>query len=343
MDRRTYRMAPELRRSAIDAMIGFALLAIATYWVCNLLERGPLGTVISCAVFAAISMAMIFPLRWSTCADESGVSRRQLLRWDLWTWSDFSSGRIEKSGFTLIDPQRSWWHKCIVLDFVADGERKELVDLINKHYEMPMPPPMAEMLEIKWGFRHRLELLWHGIRFHTRGGTFCYGWKDVRRLRITRLDSLRRDFVRLTLSFSDQEIDLGRHKGAPIWRGASAEELNEFLVAHVPSDRVNVDIEGEFPLRREDVQKEIDQFRTSVRGLRYCMAGCGVLFLGLLIAVVVDEGVMRALRIAIMIGLTVPIYWLLEREFKKRIAEREAVLLGFPEHETNTEPTGKKA
>src|ERR1022692_3820766 len=84
---RLYRIAPELRRSAFYAMVGFALLAVLAYWLGRaLLDREPWPIAVCCSIFAAISLAMIVPLRWAVYVDGSGVARRWLVGWDLWSW-----------------------------------------------------------------------------------------------------------------------------------------------------------------------------------------------------------------------------------------------------------------
>jgi hypothetical protein len=94
---RIYRMAPELRRSAIYAMVGFALLAVVGYVIHGVvLERDLIGVVVGNGIFIAVSLARIVPLRWALRVDGSGIARRWLFRWDQWSWDDFASGRIEK-------------------------------------------------------------------------------------------------------------------------------------------------------------------------------------------------------------------------------------------------------
>jgi hypothetical protein len=127
---------------------------------------------------------------------------------------------------------------------------------INEHYRLPDPPVLPDSLSIRFGFRRRLELLHGNIRVTIAGKTRDFGWQEVQRVRITRYDPKRRDWVRVILSLPGQEIELGG-EGRTVDGIITKEEVNEFLLQHVPVDCIDEDILNECPNRTEDVQREL--------------------------------------------------------------------------------------
>jgi hypothetical protein len=324
MQPRIYHMAPELRRSAIYAMVGFAVLAGATYRIGrSILERDFWPTFLICTVFAAISVAMIFPLRWALRMDDQGVAQRLLFGWDQWHWSDFSSGRIGKKHFTFFDPQRPAWTHTFTIELLSDFDRAELLNVINERYRLPAPPMLPERLEIRYGFRSRLEIQRNGIRLRVHDETRSYGWQEVQRVRIVRIDPLRRDFGRLVLCLPGHEIELGPGK-EHAWSGATYDEVSEFVVSHMPAERVDVDIAGDSPRRAEDVQKELKKLRTAGHQMNYCVLTSGVAYAGLMIWMAVEGGVLKALVMsAFALVLIGPLYWSTRRLYTQKCMQLE--------------------
>ena len=325
MQPRIYRMAPELRRSAIYGMIGCTLLAVAAFWIGYvLLERDLSGLVVCCTLLAILAAAMILPVRWALHVDDFGVARRWLIGWGRWSWSDFASGRVAKvRTITFINPQRSGWLQTLNIEFVADAERRELIQLINRHYRLPDPPTVPESIQIGFGFRRKVDLLPHEVRYTVRGESRSYVWRDVERLRITRVDPLRRDFVYLSLSLPGHEIELGR-QGGHGWSGGTAEELNEFLSRHVPAGRIDVDIVGERPHRAEDVQKELSRRQSMDHQMRICLGICGLLLAGALIWMAVESGLLKPVLMgSLYLVWFGPVYWFLRRRVRERTTELE--------------------
>jgi len=107
------RIMPELRRSAYYVLAAGVPLALVAYWVAA--DIGKMGFVF------LLCMTMIVPIRWALRIDNQGIARRLLFRWDVWTWADFSSGRIEKRHpHTLVDPERPWWRRKLSLEYMAE-------------------------------------------------------------------------------------------------------------------------------------------------------------------------------------------------------------------------------
>lgn len=328
MQARIFRMAPEYRRCGIYVVVGFAMMAGVLYWLGGYLENHSAYTLMVCSFYGVISIFGLVPLHWAIRVDDCGIARRTLIGWDLWSWSDFASGRITKRpGFVLVDPARPYWLQELNLDYVA--EPKELMRLVNQHYRMPDPPALPETLKIAYAFRRRLELHHDQIRLTISGVTHYYEWICVAALRITRLDPLRRDFVRVMLSLPGEEIEL-RHRE---YENPSDAELTEFLTAHVPSDRVEINIEGDSAPRKEDVSRLLDEEKAEMRSLRICLGSCAVLGTSTLIWAGIEEGVKPWWLTVVFAIIMIPGYFLIRREHRKRVARYEATLAALPNQE----------
>lgn len=328
MPLRFYRLAPEYRRSAIYAMVGLLVLAVATYWLGHIfLERDIEGTIVVCTVWCVAAMAMAIPLHWALRIDEVGVACRRWNGWDLWTWSDFASGRIEKKHpIKLVDPEKPWARSTLNLGYLAEADQEEVLHRINEHYRLPPPPPVSEKLSINFGFRRNLDMDAGELRLRIRGTVHFFSWKQVRRLSIVRVDPKRRDFAQLSLFLPDEIIELKRHDDSPMWRGASAEELNEFLLAHVPPDRVDQSKAAERPARLEDIQRQVEEWSSRVRGAQICMAIGVLAFAAIIVWSAFDVGVGKAAAMAASYLLAVPVFWGLYWSIRKELARKVAWL-----------------
>jgi hypothetical protein len=340
---RLYRMAPELRRSAVYVLVALPLLAPVAFWVALFAQqRSILEATLICSFLVALGMGMFLPLRWAVRVDDQGVARRWLIRWDLWSWDDFASGRIEKRHpFTFVDPLRPWWRRRLRLDYLDGVERMEVSDLINGRYRLPPSPPRRECLQIPYGFRRSVRLDWRGVHLLTRGTPHEYLWSDVRRVHIVRMDPLRRDFTVLELFLPDHEIELKLlpQQGTtnPSWRGATAEEINDFLLALIPPDRVDIDIHGARPRKAIDVERFIAQAQQNDRCLRVCLG----VSLSLLIVVVIWmalHNVLQSLAMLALCAIFCPVVWFVHRESQGRIRKWETWLAELHAAEANELP-----
>ena len=179
-------------------------------------------------------MTAIVPLRWSLRIDDQGIGRRFLFRWDVWSWADISSGRIEKRHpYTLVDPKCPWWRRKLSLEYMTRADISHTMEVINTYYQLPTAPQVPDILEIKYGaFRRRLARF-DSKGVHLQGGRDMrqYLWSEVRRVHVTRMDPLRHDFKSLELVLPDREIELklvstqyGTH---PSWSGATGEAVDK--------------------------------------------------------------------------------------------------------------------
>ncbi len=272
-EHRVFRIAPELRRSLYYAIAGAIALSSVAWWVESTVKIHE-GVHVVSVVFALVGVLAIYPLSWRLEVDGDGLVRHRLGVRDHWRWDDFASGRVEKHyQFVLLDPGRPWWCRNLVLDYLRDTDRQQVLALLNPRYRLPTAPPLPESLTIKFRLR-TATFARHEIQVVERCHPTDYRWADVRHLHIARMDAVRRDFAELDLVLPDREIGLGQ------WRGASAEETNDFLLSHVSSARISVDVVGERPHCLLDVERAINRTRRELRQSTVYLCGCVIYALG---------------------------------------------------------------
>jgi hypothetical protein len=327
-----YRISPELRRSCWYVILSVPILLAVFCWVAGFVQkRGVFDIVSGCIIFSLLAGAMAIPLCWKLRFDATGVSRRWLFSWDLWSWSELASGRILKlHPYTLRDPIRSWWCQKLRLSFMASADIKEVMRAINAHYRLPPPPSIAETLTIRYGLRSAL-FDTEGIHTSRRGKRDDCPWEKIKHVHLTRMDAVRRDFSNLVIALPDCEIELKlvTHQGgtSPSWRGATAEEINEFLFRHVPADRLTTFIAGETPTTREGIEKQLRTARSSRRHFQIIAVFFAPLLAVTLAWMAVQDGIMKAAAMAVVMAIhpgSVLVF--LYRAQGKRIRELEILL-----------------
>lgn len=289
---RVYRLPYGDRRSAIYVMIGFCGFAVILFYFDLIMEQAgrPLPNPNQSIQFIATSLcllfglAMIVPLRWRLIANQNGITRHRLLSRDLWTWSDFASGRIQKIyPWKFRDPQRRWWSRKLDLGHLDIEEARELTRLINEVYKLLPLPELPKAIAFKYFWRNKFILDENGIHASIRGRKHDWLWKDIRRLRILQNQLLRRDFQELQLFAQGETIQLKMHGLNPSWRGAKSEVVYEFLRLHLPLEKIDFDIADEKPSRAEDVQRELMEFKKEQQGMRFIYGGLGCMTVALLL------------------------------------------------------------
>ncbi len=332
-----YWIAPQLRRCLYYALVSIPLLAGVAIWVNRFLGQpnvvGP--TISELVIFSVAELTLLLPLTWKLCVDERGIARRFLGRWDFWTWDDFASGRIEKRDrYTFYDPTRPWWRRKLRLDCMATKERGTLVRQINEHYRLPPPPEVPESITIKYGLWRSTTFDGNGIHHTIRSQPREYLWSDVARVRITRLEPLRRDFSMLQIFFPDEELKLQfvSHQGgrSPTWRGPEADVIAEFLQKHLSPARVDVDIAGERPSRREDVEAMLATAKRQTKELNWCLGICIALLLPAFVWMALDRGILPAAIMFAGYGLViVPVCWSAVGHRRRQVAQLDQWLSTF--------------
>lgn len=128
--------------------------------------------------------------------------------------------------------------------------------------------------------------------------------QSIRQVYITRMDPLRRDFQSIRIVFPDQEIEwrMVTHQGgtSPEWRGATAEQVNEFLVHYVVPNRIDVSIAGQPLTKREHIERQLRSAQKKARDFTVVLTIFLPLIVGLLIWMAMSENVFKA---ALMAGI----------------------------------------
>lgn len=243
--------------------IAIGLAVAADCWAAGL--RNPNNVVeIGATIFGmAVLLIVTFVLsRWRIRLDCEGILRRRLFWWDRWLWDDFARGGIRKLyGGTFLDQTRPWGRRTLRLADMPPKDFETVVAAINAHYVLPPPPELPPRMTIKCG-KQTMTFDEKGIELLAGERCNAYLWSDVHRLESFREDAVRRDFYRLQLSLPDQEIDLmfvwGRHgEVKPNWKGATAEEVSEFLHKYVPAEKTVISFADEPPRDRVQIKREI--------------------------------------------------------------------------------------
>ena len=165
-----------------------------------------------------------------------------------------------------------------------------------------------------------------------------YAWSEIRRVHITRMDLMRRDFVGLEVFMPDCEICLGLpgdRTGFTIRVGATDEEINEILHAYLPAERIDVDVRGGCPAKREDAERALAEQRKSLRATRTVRRIYLLALAGLTVWAATGADLLSALTfvvllvaISVVLGATL---WFEDRDTHERIAAIEKQIAEFDE------------
>jgi len=312
--------------------VGAVVLGGVFYWVARFVQnRGWIDVACGCGVFAIVAVALTFVLRRRLLLDSRGIERRRFFRSDSWTWTEIASGRIRKSyAYTLLDPNRPWWRRKLSLDYYYD-DIPEIWAAVNAHYQLPPPPTLGESLTVKYGFRRSVTLDRSGIQLFVRGAPHMYLWREVRLAHFTRMDPLRRDFKSLELTLPDQTIQWKlsstQYGTYPTWRGATSEEISEFLLHHLAPDQIDTSIAGEPPKKREYIEKKLRAAKNQKRQFVIILAILLPLLIGTLIWMAIGESVVKAVFMAAFSAILFgPVLVFLYRSNSKQIADLESRL-----------------
>ena len=152
------------------------------------------------------------------------------------------------------------------------------------------------------------------------------------RVRIVRMDPLRRDFHSLEIAFPDQEIKLmlvsTQYGTYPNWQGATSEEINEVLLNYLTPNQIDTSIADEMPKRAEDIEAKLISAKKKQRQFVRVMAIGLPLIAGVLVWMAIDwnniwGAVVMAAIATILYG---PLFVFVYRSNRKQIAELDGVL-----------------
>ncbi|MBK8913309.1 MAG: hypothetical protein IPM64_01690 [Phycisphaerales bacterium] len=203
--------------------------------------------------------------------DESGVTWSRGLLIDTWTWTDFRSGRIiAEPGGGYLDPGRPWWRKRLPIAWLDKADASAVIARIETHHVPPPAPPTPSTLTIRTGDGCEARCSSSEVLYRRRGVERRVRWQDVRGLWLLRASAGRRGYRLAILSLPDRQLVLGHSRRLsrcrPDGAGESAEAAADFLLRHVPPDRVQVSIDGEPVTNRPAIEWLVEQLERRARG-----------------------------------------------------------------------------
>jgi hypothetical protein len=201
------RLAPEYRRSAVYAFIGFVLIAAAGVWM---KAEDPnrsswVGTIIFLALGGVAFLGLVMAaFRYRIMIDEQGVWRRRFFHWDLWPWEAFEQGKVKYDQFysdQLRFPEKHWYWRIIASSFLAKPDRVAYETVVARYMLPPLPPELPDAVGVNYSLGCRLELSPDGIRYtaHPKKEAPVIAWSDVTRVEEVRVDHHRTEFLILEL------------------------------------------------------------------------------------------------------------------------------------------------
>ncbi len=141
-----FRPAREWRRAAAIGFLGCWIclfMFLATDRWGNIPPRSAAAKIIVIFFFGGIATAvLLFVWRSALRIDNSGVWRRRHIRWDLWPWEAFLEGKISDrpgTAFSLVYKEKPWYWRHLRLDFLAERERKFLLEVLAAFLHKHVP------------------------------------------------------------------------------------------------------------------------------------------------------------------------------------------------------------
>jgi hypothetical protein len=291
------RLAPEYRRCALYVAIGYVVLSGLLVWfTVGEINNVPWSNaIIVLSISGAVTLGLVaITTRYRIRIDEKGVWRRRFVHWDLWPWQAFEQGKVRhgKLGDQLTYPEKSWYWRTISASMLEKKDRTAFEAVVAR-YLTPPPPELPARILITYGIGRRLELSADGVRLGKliNESTEVIPWREVLRVEIFRASHDRPDFATLNLHFGakDKPVSLRKQNGSPCWKGASAEEIVQFVQTHVDDARIELTAFRGPPRNIAEVNRRLaildkaDEQLRKMRRASWYVYGIGVTAMTLLI------------------------------------------------------------
>ena len=223
------------------------------------------------------------------------------------------------------------------LGYMCSDDARRALDLINERYRLPASPEVPDTLTLKYGFRRSVTFDAGGIHLLVRGEPREYLWGEMRRIHTTRMDPLRRDFNNLEIVLPEESIELKMitHQGgaSPSWRGPTPEEVNEVLRRYSPDERIDVDIHGERPTKRIDIEDRLNEVKKKRRELRIIVCLFVPITVAMFIWTAFGGNVVKGLVMAVIVWAAPGmILWFIQRNLRQVSLELETMAATFDEN-----------
>jgi hypothetical protein len=338
-----YKLAPELRRSAIYVAAACLLIPITRWFTRELVPpaNGYGDWVAMGFILAVIVLGAMVVFQWRIRVDAEGIARRRLFQWTLYSWSEFASGCVKASdGFgSFAFPERKPWDRKLSIGLIGSENAEHVAAIIRRHW-IPPALDLPTRLAIRYGFRGHAQFGPEALTIRTKGEPKRYLWSHVKELRINRFSRDDFDFTSLELELPDQTLKLhvSRDQTHPIpsWQGEKgcatpgADLLVGVLQKYVAGNRIVVVARREPPQSRREWEcrsKHIEGGRKDLRLLGWILIGFWLL--GAMAPFMEwERGLLAVLSMellwAVMWGLFWLVYLCIARDLREQVAEHEA-------------------
>jgi hypothetical protein len=229
---------------------------------------------------------------WRIRVDERGVAARRLFGWELWPWSAFEGGQVDRGGpaaYELERPDGGLRVLTLFPGMMEESERELLDQILRSRW---VPPKLDLPVELTIDLiapRRTLRLAPDGLRLEQRSESRWLPWADVQGLRVWRVDREQRGFNALEMTLSDGTVlRIDRKTLRPIngkhvklVPNSRIRSINEFLMRRVPPDRVLILAIGDHPRSLAEARVRLAEVEKGFAELRR-YARRGTLYLSLL-------------------------------------------------------------
>jgi hypothetical protein len=333
-----FALMPELQRSAIYVLVGFALILVIRWWIREIRPlRGVGDLVLGAVTIGVIALGVATVLRWRLRVDDRGIWRRRLLGWDLWPWEAFEEGRViegEDESTSFICREKPFWARKLSLGLLEEEVQEDLLHIIQSFFVRPPSVPLPADLHIRFAFRKDALIAREGLLVRNRGEETRYAWREVQVLRIRRRYRARNDFSSLEIVLPDQTITLRvshpNGQTARSWSGVRGSPsptpaiVAGVLERYVPGDRIQVTALREPPkslIEWQDRRSLLERQGRDLRILRSIIFGGGGLSFALLTASEFYRDRWSGFKFLILCSISSALFWAVMRFFDQDHAE----------------------
>lgn len=329
MPSREFLLEPSLRRCCWYGLASLpVLLGLMPLIAIRVQGRDPwevLGVVVMVAIFGSL---FVLPLAWRLRLGDQGITRQVFCWQSTWLWEAFEAGLIEKRlDGKLVHHGVPWWrwfHRCLTPGHLKKSDRDQLIAAINDHYQVPPLPTLPETLSLKMGFK-RYSLDTNGIH----GTAFSHTWSEVVTVYVGRLEEKRRDFIKLELQLPSEFLDFRVINGNTTWRGASPEELVEFLRQQLPAEKFYERTTGQPFSSRLQAERHLATAEKNAREFAYIAKGYPLLLLAFVAWEALDGNLLKGIALGLL-GLIPcgPLLWWMHRANQQHVKQCRELLKG---------------
>ncbi len=311
--RREYRLAPEYRRSSIIVVVGIFVTVATSVWVARLVgppSHNPSDPTPLIVICLGTVLFAWFVHRWRLRVDEYGITV-VFLRRHFWPWEVFEAGRVErKRGYHHVRPDLPWHRRCLHIQYMADRDMAELIEIIDQFWTPPPPPAPIDHFEFR---EFRARITEEGVRLKRRGVWHEFRWPEVQKVQMVLWDRECNDFDRIRIITPQGEYETRNLPEGRTWSGSPPEVVRASIEACVDPARLETIVldgpvlsEADRELRISERQRRIDENLREVRRMYWYI---GLMFGGICIWIIAMRDwvmlVFLIIQSCVMIGILI--------------------------------------